>query len=112
MDYKKEIQELLIDLKKFKKDRRTIEKELYMSPKSIDQLLSRGGNKEFYVKLQDYRKRLLEATSVEIKKEDRALLKALVHHYAKRVAKQDGVPLKDVLDDLAADTMLIMETMK
>ncbi len=49
--------------------------------------------------------------SKSIEKEDRALLRALLHHYAKDKAKRDGVSVGQVLDELAQDTMIIKRGM-
>ena len=113
MDFKKETQKLLDFLKSKGKDRRTIENDLGLAEKYLDQALAKGSNKKLVDRLQMYKEAILQKEIPEtLGKEDRAMLKALVHHYAKRVAKQDGVSLESVLDDIGQDTMLILRDMK
>lgn len=52
MDYKKEIQNLLLELKQSGIERPEIEEELGVGNNYIDQVLSRGGNKLAYTKLK------------------------------------------------------------
>ncbi len=54
MDFKKEIEKLLSDLKKMNIDRRKIEKDLSYKEFYIDQVLSKGGNEKFLNTLQRY----------------------------------------------------------
>lgn len=54
MNFKKEIEMLLISLKKLNIDRRMIERDLDYRENYIDQLLSKGGNKLFLKRLKKY----------------------------------------------------------
>ena len=54
MDFKKEIEKLLFSLKEMGIDRRTIEKDLGYSEKSIDQILSKGGNEKALGNIKRY----------------------------------------------------------
>jgi hypothetical protein len=54
MSIKTDIENLLMELRKYGKDRRTIERELNYSPHYIDQLISKGGNIRFYTALKKY----------------------------------------------------------
>jgi hypothetical protein len=65
MGVKEEIELLLRDLKRFGKDRRTIEQDLNYSPNYIDQLLSKGGNERFYSALKRYRDMLTQTIQEE-----------------------------------------------
>lgn len=65
MDIKTNIENLLNDLKRMGKDRRTIETELKYSTFYIDQLLSKGGNTRFYNALKRYHELLAEDAWME-----------------------------------------------
>lgn len=54
MNYKEEIQKVLLDLKKRGFDRRAIEREMGYKENSIDQILSKGGNKTFLRNIQKF----------------------------------------------------------
>jgi hypothetical protein len=54
MNFKKEIEKLLFNLKLSNIDRATIEKELNYAANYIDQVLAKGGNKRFYENLKRY----------------------------------------------------------
>lgn len=60
MSTKTDIERLLTELRKYGKDRRTIEEELKYSVNYIDQLLSKGGNPRFYAALKRYHDMLLQ----------------------------------------------------
>lgn len=53
MDFRKEIESLLVSLKIHGLDRDAIEQKLRYSPNYIDQQLSKGGNKRFVQALED-----------------------------------------------------------
>lgn len=54
MDYKEDIQKVLLSLKKKGFDRRSIERELGYKENSIDQILSKGGNKTFLRNIEKF----------------------------------------------------------
>lgn len=54
MNYKEEIQKILLSLKKQGYDRRSIEQEMGYKEHSIDQILSKGGNKTFLRHLEKF----------------------------------------------------------
>lgn len=62
MDYKKEIQKLLILLKANGYGRRKIEADFEYSAKSIDQILAKGGNSRFLALLKIYCRAVLPKT--------------------------------------------------
>jgi hypothetical protein len=55
MDYKKEMSRLLSDLKKKNHSRRKIERYLGYAEKTLDQVLSKGGNESIVNKLREYK---------------------------------------------------------
>jgi hypothetical protein len=59
MDFKKEIESILKELKEAGIDRNRIVKDLGYSKNYIDQVLSKGGNKKFLGKLNSYAKKVL-----------------------------------------------------
>lgn len=63
MKFKKDIEKLLFDLKNQNVDRAKIEKDMHYSENYIDQLLSKGGNKKFYLNLKSYAERILQKTT-------------------------------------------------
>jgi hypothetical protein len=65
MDIKTNIENLLNDLKRMGKDRRTIETDLKYSTFYIDQLLSKKGNIRFYNALKRYHEMLMEDAWLE-----------------------------------------------
>lgn len=65
MDYKKEIEEVLLSLKEAGFDRATIEEDMGYSENYIDQTLSKGGNRKFLKAMIIYRRAMLQnATQV------------------------------------------------
>lgn len=66
MSYKERAESLLLILKKKGFDRRTLEKELGYSEKSIDQILSKGGNKKFVENLERFIKASPDSESREV----------------------------------------------
>lgn len=60
MSIKTDIERLLKELKRYGKDRRTIEQELKYSVNYIDQLVSKGGNMRFYMALKRYHEMLMQ----------------------------------------------------
>lgn len=54
MNYREEMQKLLISLKELGFDRRLIEKELDYGEGYLDQILSKGGNKKILGRLEKY----------------------------------------------------------
>lgn len=54
MNYKEEIQKILLSLKKKGFDRRAIEREMGYKENSIDQILSKGGNKTFLRNIEKF----------------------------------------------------------
>ena len=72
MSIKTDTERLLTELRKYGKDRRTIEQELKYSVNYIDQLLSKGGNNRFYTALKRYHDMLLQEEQEKgLLKEDR-----------------------------------------
>lgn len=54
MNYKEEMQKLLLSLKELGYDRRSIEKDLDYHYGYIDKILSKGGNKKIFQRLEKY----------------------------------------------------------
>jgi hypothetical protein len=65
MNYKKDIENLLFDLKSSGIDRSKIEHDLHYSPNYIDQVVAKGGNKRFYEALKSYSDRILQKTTAK-----------------------------------------------
>ncbi|TDW96416.1 hypothetical protein [Dinghuibacter silviterrae] len=65
MSIKTDIERVLKDLRRYGKDRRTIEQELRYSPNYIDQMLSKGGNARFYTALKRYHDMLTQQAQEE-----------------------------------------------
>jgi hypothetical protein len=65
MSIKADTERLLKELKRYGKDRRTIEQELKYSTNYIDQLLSKGGNARFYTALKRYHDMLTQQAQEE-----------------------------------------------
>lgn len=89
MDYKKDLDKWLLDLKNLNIERRKIEKELDMSEFYIDQQLSKASksqNMAFYKKIKGYHAKMLQnATIGDRTKEDVILEMALQQMAISRV---------------------------
>lgn len=65
MDFKKQTENLLSELKKLKIDRRKIETDLNYGEFYIDQLLSKGGNRRFFNILKRYKEEILKKATLK-----------------------------------------------
>lgn len=65
MNYKKDIEKMLFHLKEINIERERIENDLNYSINYIDQVLSKGGNKRFYLALKKYSDRMLQKETLK-----------------------------------------------
>lgn len=110
MDYKKEIEKLLNDLKSKGIDREKVEKDIGMSKNYIDQALSRGGNKSFFMKIQAYFKtqNFDEGTDLT----DQASMKVVIANMIKLQSKVFGRTIEDCSEEFERDTTLALNDLK
>lgn len=116
MEFKKEIEKLLFDLKSLGWSRKRIEEELKYNNNYISQALSRGGNESLCNNLKMlFERESLKSSKGSITKpaapgdefnRERALLKVLTQRVAKLEAERLGVPVEKVLGELEKDTMI------
>jgi hypothetical protein len=123
MDYRKEMQRLLSDLKKKNHSRRKIERYFGYAEKSLDQILSKGGNESIVNKLKEYKAEVekgniksfdLEEPEIKYLKKtkhqnaERALIDLLMLEIAKLKAKVYGSPVDDVIDELEQNARIAL----
>lgn len=89
MDFKKEIEKLLLKLKNAGIDRRKIELDLHYKAFYIDQIISKGGNKKFYDRLNEYYTKGIEKSNINTD-ERMAALEAMVRALKHIVAEHQA----------------------
>lgn len=108
MDYKKEMQNILDELKKKNHSRRKIEQYFGYADRSLDQILSKGGNEIVLSKLREY-KRLVDEDKLSI---DTAVEHALIHllllEIAKLKSKIYGISIDDAVDELEKNARIAL----
>jgi hypothetical protein len=123
MDYKKEMSKLLNDLKQKNHSRRKIEEYLGYAPKTLDQILSKGGNESIVIKLRAYKSDVdkgiiknftLEDEEVKYLKKtkhinpERALIDMLILEVAKMKSKLYGMTVDDAILELEQNASLVL----
>lgn len=118
MDYKKEMTKILDDLKKRNHSRRRIEEYLGYAPKTLDQLLSKGGNESILIKLREYKAQVDKGNiqnlpGHELYKDkkyaaDRALIDVMLLEIAKLKSKVYGVSVENAIDELEQNAKIAL----
>lgn len=119
MEFKKEIENLLTELKNNGWGRKEIEKELGYNANYISQALSRGGNAALVSNLRrlsetvrlrsnDGQAFLKPSAPGDELNRERAIIKMLFHRVAKLEAERLGIPVEKVLEEMERDTRIAL----
>lgn len=107
---KKQIENILEELKALGFNRRAVEKELNKSENYIDQILSRGGNNKFLNELKRLKKSITESTGniYNAVKENKLLIDLLVLEVIKLRSKVFEIPMRTAEEQFRQDVDLAL----